>query len=178
MSLLEVLSEQSAFGFTGKINVLIKSSSQLYGTIYQNEGSIVGAIAQQFSGKKALFKMVFLDVESSNYLKYVVEPEIIKNENIKMNLSYIDLKAESQTYFQTYIDSKKLKPPMDLQLIVNPEIVVNQENLTPEEFDTLSLLTEWSKVSDVYSQTKLLEFELTNSLVSLRRKKAIRVFQN
>ncbi len=178
MSLLEVLSDQSAFGFTGRINVLVKSTSQLYGVIYQREGSIVGADTQGVSGKKALFRMVFLDVESSNYLKYVVEPEIIKDEYAKMNLNFADLKIESQKYFQVYMDSKKLKPPMSLQLMINPEIVVNTEELTPEEFDTLSLLTEWSKVSDIYNQTKLLEFELTNSLISLRRKKAIRVFQN
>lgn len=178
MGLLEVLNEQSAFGFTGKINVLVKSNGQLFGTVYQNDGTIVDAEAQNLKGLRALYRMIFSDVESNDFLKFIVEPEILKSENFQLNLSLDELKREASAKFQEYIASKKLRPPESLKLVIDPEIIVSSNQVSPEEYDVLSVLTEWSKVSDVYKYSNLLEYEITNALVSLRRKKAIRVFQN
>ena len=122
--------------------------------------------------------MIFLDVETNDYLKFVVEPEILKEENFKIKLTYDELKSEAQKSFQEYLNAKKLKPPASLKLVIDPEIIVNNHQLSPEEYDVLSVLTEWCQVNDVYKYSKLLEFEVTNALVSLRKKKAIKVFQN
>lgn len=178
MALLEILNDQSAFGFTGKINVLVKSSGQLFGVIYQNEGLIVDADAQGLKGKKALFRLIFTDVETTDYLKYVVEPEILKEDNLVFKISNDELKKEASKNFQEYLAAKKLRPPANLKLVIDPEIIVNSEKITPEEFDVLALLSEWCLVSDIYKHSKLLEYEITNALVNLRKKKAIKVFQN
>lgn len=178
MGLLEILNEQSAFGFTGRINVLVKSNGQLFGVVYQNEGTVVDAQSQSLIGLRALYRMIFTDVESQDFLKYIVEPEILKSENFQLNISLDTLKQEASKKFQEYIAAKKLKPPANLRLVIDPEIIVNTNQVSAEEYDILSLLTEWSKVSDVYKYSNLLEYEITNALVSLRRKKAIRVFQN
>ena len=178
MGLLEILNEQSAFGFTGRINVLVKSNGQLFGVIYQNEGTIVDAESQSLNGLRALYKMIFTDVESQDFLKFIVEPEILKSENLQLNISLDELKSDASKKFQEYIAAKKLRPPANLKLVIDPEIIVNTNQVSPEEYDILSLLTEWSKVSDIYKYSNLLEYEITNALVALRRKKAIRVFQN
>jgi hypothetical protein len=178
MGLLEILNEQSAFGFTGRINVLVKSNGQLFGVVYQNEGTVVDAESQSLNGLRALYKMIFTDVEFQDFLKFVVEPEILKSENFQLSISLDELKADASKKYQEYIAAKKLRPPANVKLVIDPEIIVNTNQVSPEEYDVLALLTEWSKVSDIYKYSNLLEYEITNALVSLRRKKAIRVFQS
>jgi len=63
INLLEVLKEQASFGFTGKINILLKENSQFIGVIYQEAGLIVGSSAKELRGRKALLKLIFDDVE-------------------------------------------------------------------------------------------------------------------
>lgn len=177
-NLLDTLKDQAAFGFTGKINVLLASTGQFQGVIYQQEGFIVGAQFAQLKDKKALFKMIFEDVESSTHFKFIVEPEVLKPEVVSFNKSFDEIKLEAETIYQRYLSAKKLKPAPHLKLMIDPEVIVNQTEITPEEYDILSVLAEWCRVSDVYKYSKLMEFDVTNALVSLRRKKAIKVFQN
>lgn len=177
-NLMEVLKEQAAFGFTGKVNLLLNSNGQFQGVVYQQEGAIVGASYGHLRGKKALYKMIFEDVESTQCFKFVVEPELVSFEHFSMEMSFDEIKAEAQTIYQKYVLSKKLKPSQDLRLVINPEIVVNNEDIDPAEFDVLSVLAEWCTVADIYKYSKLMEFEVTNALVSLRKKRAIKVFQN
>lgn len=176
--LMEVLKEQVSFGFTGKVNLLLSSNGQFQGVIYLHEGLIVGANFGQLNGKKALFKMIFDDVESESYFKFIVEPELVAASHFSMRMSFDEIKNEAQHIYQKYVQAKKLKPAMNLRLVVDPEIIVNSEEITPEEFDILSVLAEWCMVSDIYKYSRLMEFEITNALVSLRKKRAIKVFQN
>jgi hypothetical protein len=178
MALLEILKDQSAFGFTGKINALLKSNGQFFGVVYQSEGYIVDAKVQNISGKKGLLNLIFIDVEKDDYLKFVVEPEVLNHENFTMKLSFEELKKDAEKKFAHYLSSKKLKPPGNLKLLIDPEIIVNNDQITPEEFDVLALLSEWCLVSDIYKYSKLMDYEVTDALVTLRKKKAIKVFQN
>lgn len=175
---MEVLKEQASFGFTGKVNLLLSSNGQFYGVIYLHEGFLVGASCGQLGGRKALFKMIFEDVESQSQFKFIVEPELVAASHFTMKLAYDEVKVEAQKIYQKYVTAKKLKPAPGLRLVIDPEVIVNVEEITPEEFDILSVLAEWCVVSDVYKYSKLMEFEVTNALVSLRKKRAIKVFQN
>ena len=174
---MEILKDQAAFGFTGKVNLLTPSNGQFQGVIYQHEGAIIGASFGQLKGRKALFKMIFEDVDSSASFKFIVEPELIANEFFTMKLSFDEIKLEAQEIYQKYLLAKKLKPSLGLTLVINSEIIINQDEITPDEFDILLILAEWSTVGDIYKYCKLLEFEITNALVSLRKKRAIKVFQ-
>jgi hypothetical protein len=178
VNLIDVIKEQAAFGFTGKVNLLLTTNGQFQGAIYLHEGSIVGAAYGQLSGRKALFKMIFEDVENQTQFKFIVEPELIAASYFSMKVTFAELKIEAQKIYQKYLKAKKLKPALDLRLVIDPEIVVNEEKITPEEFDILSVLTEWCTVSDVYKHSRLMEFEVTDALVGLRKKRAIKVFQN
>ena len=177
-NLMEVLKEQASFGFTGKVNLLLTTNGQFQGVIYLHEGMAVGASYGQLNGRKALYKMIFEDVESVEHFKFIVEPELVAASSYTMKQSYEEIKNDAQLIYQKYIRAKKLKPSMELRLVVVPEIILNQEVITPDEFDILSVLTEWSKVQDIYKYSRLMEFEITNALVSLRKKRAIKVFQN
>ncbi len=177
-NLMEILKEQAAFGFTGKINLLLNTNGQFQGVIYQHEGFIVDASYMGFSGKNALFKMIFEDVETSDFFKFIVEPELIYEQHFSIKMNFDEVKREAQALYQKFIIAKKLKPSLDLRLVINPEIITNDEEITLSEFDVLSTLAEWCKVADIYRFSKLMEFEVTNALVSLRKKRAIKVFQN
>jgi hypothetical protein len=177
-NLMEVLKDQAAFGFTGKVNLLAATNGQFQGVVYQHEGMIVGAQYKELKGKKALYKMIFEDVEASAHFKFVVEPELIAPESFLMSISFDEIKQEAQAIYQKYVQAKKLKPSPLLRLVVDPEIIVNMEEITSDEFDILSILTEWCTVADIYKYSKLMEFEVTNALVELRKKRAIKVFQN
>jgi hypothetical protein len=177
-NLIEVLKEQASFGFTGKVNVLSKENGQFLGVIYQQEGMIVGANVKELKGKKALLKMIFDDVESNENFKFIVEPELLSPENITLKISFEEIRKEAQGHFQEYLSAKKLRPAPHLKLVIDPEIIVSVDDITPQEFDVLSVITEWCNVSDIYKYSKLMDFEITHALVSLRKKRAIKVFQN
>jgi hypothetical protein len=177
-NLIEVLKEQASFGFTGKVNILSSANGQFLGVVYLQEGLVVGANFKESKGKKALFKLIFEDVESRENFKFIVEPELVTAEVVTMKESFEDIKKEVQVHFQEYLNAKKLKPSPHLRLVIDPEVIVSKDEITPEEFDLLSTLTEWCKVSDVYKYSKLMDFEVTRALVSLRKKRAIKVFQN
>jgi hypothetical protein len=177
-NLMEVLKEQAAFGFTGKINLLLNTNGQFQGVVYQHEGLIVGANYNNIKGKNALFKMIFEDVESTEYFKFIVEPELISQDHMTLKLSFNEIKREAQAQYQKFVSSKKLKPSLDLRLVIDPQIIVNLEEITAEEFDVLSVLAEWCTVGDIYKYSRLMEYEVTTALVSLRKKRAIRVFQS
>ena len=177
-NLIEVLKEQSSFGFTGKINVLSKETGQFLGVIYQQEGLIVGAHVKELKGKKALLKMIFDDVESNENFKFIVEPELIASELMSLKVTFEEIKTEAQTHFQQYLSAKKLRPAAHLKLVIDPEIIVSKDDITAQEFDVLAVISEWCNVSDIYKYSKLMDFEVTHALVSLRKKRAIKVFQN
>jgi len=177
-NLIEVLKEQASFGFTGKINILLKDNSQFLGVIYQDSGLIVGSEAKELKGKKALLKLIFDDVESHEKFKFVVEPEVVDSSHFIMKISLEEIKKEAQTHFQEYISAKKLRPDPSLKLLVDPEIIESSTEISPREFEVLSVMTEWCKVSDIYKYCQLMDFEITNALISLRKKRAIKVFQN
>jgi len=176
-NLIEVLKEQSSFGFTGKVNVLSRENGQFLGVIYQQDGLIVGAQIKDLKGKKALFNMIFTDVDSDDY-RFVVEPEVISADHITLKIPFEEVKTEAQKFYQQYVNAKKLRPAPNLKLVIDPEIIVSRDDITPSEFDVLAVISEYCKVSDIYKYSKLLDFEVTNALVSLRKKRAIKVFQN
>lgn len=177
-NLIEVLKEQASFGFTGKINILSKDNGQFLGVIYQQEGVIVGAQIKELKGKKALLKMIFDDVESNQNFKFIVEPEVINPDIMSVKITFEEIKAEAQTHFQQYVSAKKLRPAAHLKLVIDPEIIVSKDDISAQEFDVLSVISEWCNVSDIYKYSKLMDFEVTHALVSLRKKRAIKVFQN
>ena len=177
-NLIEVLKEQASFGFTGKINLLSKENGQFLGVVYQQEGMIVGAQVKELKGKKALLKMIFDDVESNENFKFIVEPEVVPDEALTMKVAFEEIKLLAQKHFNEYISAKKLRPAPHLKLVIDPEVIVSKDDITPQEFDVLAVISEWCNVSDIYKYSKLMDFEVTHALVSLRKKRAIKVFQN
>ncbi len=177
MGLIEIIKEQTDFGFTGKINILGKNS-QFLGAIFLKDGVLVNATFESQIGERSLKKAIFEDLESKDFYKFIVEPEIVSEEKVVFEISFEKLNEQVANEYSQYQKIKKLKPPLNLDLIISPEIITNEFEVTASEFKLLEVISEYSKVADIYAHSDLLESEITLALVELRKKRAIRVFQS
>lgn len=175
MDLIKIIEEQTVFAFTGKINVLLKENNQYVGAIWQKEGLIVQAQVGQLKGKKALLRIVFDDLELPEHFHFMVEPEVVNLDETSFELSYEAFYRELQRIYNDYQQSKKLRPADHLKLAVSGDFIIDGLELSPEEYDVLCSISDNGQVGALYAQSKLYEFEITNILVQLRKKKAIRV---
>jgi len=178
LSVIKTIEDQSVFGFTGKVNVLLKSNNQFAAAVYLSDGQIVNASYKQMTGKKALLKLIFDDVDAVSDFKYVVEPELIKDSQVNFNISLKQIKSEAEALYSKYKESLKLKPPGHLKLVIDGDFIIDGSTVNNHEFELMSILTEYSTVNDIYKYSKLYEYEVTEALVSLRKKKALKVFKS
>ena len=173
--LLKVLKEQFVFGFTGRVNVLLGHNDQYLGAIYQKDGKVIHSEYESLKGKKALYKILFDDIDDDVSLKFLIEPEII-SENIQtFEYTFDSLYEKVRERYPLYSKTKKLKPSSDIKLGVSSAFVIRGEKILPEEFDVLCNIVSSPKVGDVYLNSLLYDYEITNYLVSLRKKQALKV---
>lgn len=176
-SLLKLIEEQSLISFTGKINVLKSDNNQHIGVIFFKEGDIVDSQYLGKTGKKGLYSLAFDEVEDTEAYKFIVEPEIIKDLHIKFTYSFDEFYEKMGERFEFYQKIKRFRPPNYLRLSVNPNFLKTEcpVKINGFEFDTLSAVVNSKKVSDIYLNCPLYDYEITAALISLRKKKAIRV---
>lgn len=177
MSVLEAIEEQCSFGFTGRINVLKSVDRQYLGVILLLSGKVVSSHFAKKTGATALYSLVICDLEDLEDFKLVVEPEIVEDEDVEFSLSLNDLRKKVTTIYEDHNKSKKLKPPENLRILINPEFIEKGEKPNSLEFSILKVMSEFNKVADIYKNCDLFDFEITKGLVSLRKKGAIKVFK-
>lgn len=173
--ILPILDEQSTFGFTGRINVLLKENNQHIGVVWQKNGDLVHAEYHGIKGKRALFNLVFDDIDKRKDLKFIVEPELIPNEALNFHYTYSEFHKKMEMRFKQYKEFKKYRPPDNLNLYVNAKFMedIHGYSIGPEEFDVLCLVIDYSKVLDIFKNSMLYDYQITRALVSLRRKNAL-----
>jgi hypothetical protein len=177
LSLLGTIEEQTTFGFTGRINILNRNSGQFLGLVLIADGLIVDSSYNGLKGEKAIYVALFDDMEHTP-LKFIVEPEVISEEQKEFALTFEDFKQTSQKNYRNHRESKDLKPPLNLKLILNGDFISRGEEVSSDEYKVMTVLTEYSRVSDIYNHCDLFDFEVTQALVSLRKKSAVKVISN
>lgn len=175
MAVLQTIEEQVSFGFTGRINVLKSGDGQFMGVILLREGYVVGAQFAKKTGLKAIVSLLIVDLDSIVDLKLVVEPEVVNDSDIEFTLKIDDLKSNMKAIYEEHIEAKKLRPSDVLRVMINANYVESGEKPNYNEFSVLKTMVEYSKIEDIYKNTDLFDFEITNSLVNLRKKGAIKV---
>ncbi len=173
-NLVDVIGEQFDFGFTGRTNVLDRNSNQFLGAIYQIDGVIVKCSFRGVGGKKGFFKALYESLVQAK-IKYISEPEILDESIAEFRLTKQEMLQELQVFLREYRDSQKLKPPGHLKLAIITEFFLSGTDVTPSEFDLLKMLTEYAKVSDIYTHSEIAETEVTQGLIGLRKKGALAV---
>ncbi len=176
-NLLKLIEEQSLISFTGKINILKAENNQHIGVVFFKEGDIVDCQYMGKTGKKGLYSLAFDEVETKEFHKFIVEPEILKESQLKFSYSFDEFYEKMRVRYEAYQKIKRLCPPNYLQLSVNPNFIKTecQVKINGFEFDVLSSMVNSKKVSDIYLNCPLYDYEITGALISLRKKKAIRV---
>ena len=173
MSLIYKIEEQSSMGFTGKVNVLDEKSRQFMGEVFFRAGEIVGCRYDHFKGSRGLLYLIISDVVSEHDFCFVVEPEMVSEGERSMNFDYI--KERASDIVRQFYSSKNLRPPKDLRLLVQKNFIRSGANINFQEFQILCAITDCATVEEVYNVMEFHEYEITNALVSLRRKEAVKV---
>ena len=174
--LFQILKEQEGFAFTGRINILLKSNSQIIGGILQSDGALVNSWYQKLSGKDALVSLLYDDFNTKFPYKFVVEPEVLDHKEIKFHFTLNEVGA----FLKEKLEEPKtdtVKPPMNLKLKINTEIFQNTENLSSVEFDLLKMVKDTKTIKFLYENSEYNEAEITQALIGLRKKAAIKVIK-
>jgi len=172
--LVDVIGEQFDFGFTGRTNVLDRNSNQFLGAIYQIDGMILKCSYKGLGGKKGLLQALYESLVLKT-IRYVSEPEILDDSIMEFRLSKQEMLQDLQSFLKEQRSGQKLKPPGHLKLAIVTEFFLAGAEVTAREFDLLKLLTEYAKVSDIYSNSDIVETEVTQGLIGLRKKGALAV---
>jgi len=175
LPLFESLDEQTSVRFTGRLNVLDRLSRQMIGLVILKDGEVYRCDYRGVFGLKAFYNMA---IESAQLYPqdFIIEPEIINNEDREIHFTYPVLKARTQEVISRYMQHSSHRPPNHIKLMIRPEFIRASEGRVGDaEFRVLCALTEWSKVEDLYRNCPLQDYEITEALVELRKKEALKV---
>lgn len=174
MSLIKTISDQVHLGFTGRINILTQDTGKYLGRIVLREGLIVFSQFKETMGKPALYHCLIEDLEE-DHLKFAVEPEVVGDNEVIFSLEYQEFVDTGQKIFQAYKSSKRYRPPGHLRLVLDPDFIAKGQSVSYVEFELMGTISDFSRVSDIFNESKLLEYQINNALVSLRQKGALKV---
>lgn len=177
MSLIKSISDQVHLGFTGRINILTKNTGKYLGRIILREGVIVFSQFKETMGKPSLYHCLIEDLEENDF-KFAVEPEVVDDSEVIFNLEFQEFVDIGQKIFQAYKSSKRYRPPGHLKLILDTEFVAKGQSVSYIEFELMCTISDYNRVSDIFNESKLLEYQINNALVSLRQKGALKVVSN
>ena len=174
LKIFDVLDEQTMVSFTGRVNILQQTNRELLGVILIRDGDVFKAQYKGVKGLKAFYNIV-IETTATLHVDFIVEPELVGDVDKQIHYPYSVLKNRAQEVLDRYTKVAGLKPPSHVKLIPKSDILTSDFEIGEAEFQVLCALTEWSKVEDLYQYCPLLDFEITESLVSLRRKNALEV---
>lgn len=174
LKILSIIEEQISVEFTGKVNVLSLYNRQFLGHLIFKDGEILQVSFQGQKGLKAFYQILIQEFSLTPY-EYVVEPEVVDEKERQIHYPYAVLKNKLQEVLKLYKESLKLRPPDNVKILSEASFLTSHEAVSPEEFEVLMTLTEWSNPNDVYRQCPLLDHEITLALVSLRKKGALKI---
>jgi hypothetical protein len=175
-SLISILDEQVVVEFSGKVNALKADTRQILGSVVLSDGEIIRVDYKGYEGMKALFSLYLDDLEE-NMVLLVVEPEIV--EGIARNLHYPfkTLMQKLSDFMHEYEKNKALRPPNGIKLLANADFLTTGGGINEKEFQVLVTITDYNKIEDIYKHCSLMEYEITQSLITLRQKGALKVIK-
>lgn len=171
---LDVIEEQVAVQFTGKVNVLSSFNRQFLGHILFKNGELIQVTFNGVKGLKAFYSIIIQEYSLQSF-DYVVEPELVDDKERQIHYPFAVIKNKLGEVIRQHKESLKLRPPENIKILIDAEFLEDSLPVTPQEYDVLSTLTEWNNPADLYQHCLLLDHEITLSLVSLRKKGALKI---
>lgn len=174
LKILDVIEEQVAVTFTGRLNVLSTENHQFLGHLLFKDGEIYQATYKGHKSLKAFYQIIITEFEHNNF-DYVVEPEVVSDTERHIHYPYSVLKNKLAEIMKSHKEALKFKPLSNVKIIIDPEFIAGFAPMNGAEFAVLETLTEWSSTDDIYQHCPLQEYEITDALVSLRKKEALKI---
>jgi hypothetical protein len=171
---LYVVEEQMAVQFTGKVNILASFNRQFLGHILFKNGEVIQVVFNGLKGLKAFYHLIIQEYSLQSF-DYVVEPELVDEKERQIHYPFPVIRNKLTEVIKNYKESLKLRPPENIKILIDSEFLEDSLPVSPDEFEVLSTLTEWSTPSDVYLHCPLLDHEITQALVSLRKKGGLKI---
>lgn len=174
LKLLNVIEEQIAVQFTGKVNVLAKFNRQYLGHILFKDGEIIQVLYQHLKGLKAFYQL-FIQEFSLQSHEYIVEPEVVEDKERQIHYPFAVIKNRLSDVLKQHRDSIKYRPPENVRIITVADFLSDTVPITSQEYSVLATLTEWNSPFDIYQHCDLLNHEITWALVGLRKKGGLKI---
>ena len=174
MKLIDTILENISISFSGRVNILSKEDNQFIGSIIQLEGIIINANFKGLEGKKALAS-ILMEARSQRRYSIVTEPELIEPKEIVFEMTEHQFFKFKNEYYEQHDLLEKLRPGNHLRFSLNGDKIDVYTPLTTSEFEVMKVIVDDSLVSNIYKNCSMLDFDVTKSLVSLRKKGAILV---
>lgn len=171
---LSIFEEQVAVGFTGKLNVLSTFNHQFLGHVLFQNGQVVQAKLDDYTGMKALYHLLLQEAALQSH-QYVIEPEVVEEREDFFQTPFPILKSQLIEWVKLHHETLKHRPPENVKILIDADFLEDTLPVTPSEFEVLASLTEWNRPYDIYQHCSLLDHEITTALVSLRKKSALRI---
>lgn len=133
----------------------------------------------QYDGAAGIDSLLLAVADDLYYGRYtfVSEPESIDSSDCLFKKGIESLKSDCRHFYEDYLYSKKFAPPDYLRVCVDVASAKNAKNITRQEFHILTVVSEFNKISDIIKNSKINETKAVMALVSLRKKKLIRVYE-
>ncbi len=173
--LVEKLKKLSVLGLSGKVNVVQKADSRYIGIVFLQKGIFVNCFYGDEHGLRSLFDLVLTDYSLREYFYYIVEPEVLFEKECRFHVTFDEfLKILKNRSLRPW---EKFRPPPSLKLSVVKEFSSKTSQVSPLENSLLKTITNYSRVSDIYKNSNMLDSMVTSLLVSLRKKGALKVLK-
>ena len=174
IALFSMLDEQTLVNFTGRVNVQDRQTHQHLGVVILKDGQVLRCQYRGVLGLKAFYNIVIEGVQLVAH-EFIVEPEIIDERDRQIHYPYSVLKNKASEVLARYQQVAPHRPPGHVRLLPCESFLSLEGEVSEAEFTVLCSLTEWSRVEELYRHCPLLDYEITEALVSLRKKEALRV---
>lgn len=171
---LNVIDEQRAVQFTGKVNILASFNRQFLGHILFKDGEMIQVTFNGLKGLKAFYNLMIQEYSLQSF-DLVVEPELVDDKERQIHYPFAVIRNKLTDVIRSHKEALKLRPPENIKIIVDAEFVDDSLPVSSQEYEVLSTLTEWNTPADLYQHCPLLDHEITLSLVSLRKKGALKI---
>lgn len=174
LKFVPVVEEQMSVNFTGKVNLLSPFNHQFLGHLLFKNGKIIDVKYLQLTGVKAFYQLGIKEYGLERH-QYIVEPEIVSEEEQRIHYPFSVLLKKLEKQIKLYEIVNGQRPPSNVKILVDALSINSDIECTPEEFKVLSVLTDYHKVDDIYDHCDLLDYEVTSSLISLRKKGILKI---
>lgn len=175
--LFKGIEEQRLVCFTGKINILRTENKEFVGSLFLMDGQVINAHFGEMPPLKAVFELTLAYQNDVDSFDLVVEPERLDKSVKKLSYPYLTLKRLLEEQYLSYRKSSESRPPDHLKLLIKPEFIKGGGEVTPKEYSLLAVISDNNLVKDIYEQSELFDHEITELLVNLRKKDALKVVE-